>query len=551
MKSTMIARALVVVAMLSLTVSVFAQGRGRGGGRGGAQAPAPNATFESIVDAGAQPENWLTYNGNYASHRHSPLTQITPDNVGDLELKWVYQSRSLEIHEVTPLVANGVMYTIDSPNNVRALDARTGAILWQFNHTPEAGARNCCGRLSRGVAVLDNRVFLATLDAWMIAIDAITGQELWRTQADDYTQGYAFTHAPLVIGDKVIAGTAGGEFGVRGWIAAWDVETGEEVWRFHTVPSPDQPGGDTWSGDSWLHGGAPIWVTGSYDPEANLMYWGTGNPGPDWNGDLRKGDNLYTCSVVALNPDTGKMKWYFQFTPHDVHDWDANQTSILLEGKVKGQQRKLLATANRNAFYYLLDRETGEYLHAVPFAKQTWAKEIDKRGRPVLLPDSEPSAEGTLVFPSLQGATNWFSPAYSRQTGLFYVAVREMGSYYYKTDVEYEPGEFFLGGGEQALQGDDAKGYIKAIDALTGEIKWSFDLHSPPWAGVMASAGGLVFAGTNEGNFFALDAFNGTPLWNFQTGAAIRANPISFGIGNKQYITIASGNAIYVFTTEN
>jgi alcohol dehydrogenase (cytochrome c) len=245
------------------------------------------------------------------------------------------------------------------------------------------------------------------------------------------------------------------------------------------------------------------------------------------------------------------MKWYFQFTPHDVHDWDANQTSILLEGKVKGQQRKLLATANRNAFYYLLDRETGEYLHAVPFAKQTWAKEIDKRGRPVLLPDSEPSAEGTLVFPSLQGATNWFSPAYSRQTGLFYVAVREMGSYYYKTDVEYEPGEFFLGGGEQALQGDDAKGYIKALDALTGEIKWSFDLHSPPWAGVMASAGGLVFAGTNEGNFFALDAFTGTPLWNFQTGAAIRANPISFGIGNKQYITIAAGNAIYVFTTED
>jgi alcohol dehydrogenase (cytochrome c) len=550
MKSTMIARSLVVVAMLSLTVSVFAQGRGRGGGRGGAQAPAPNATFESIVDAGAQPENWLTYNGNYASHRHSPLTQITPDNVGDLELKWVYQSRSLEIHEVTPLVANGVMYTIDSPNNVRALDARTGAILWQFNHTPEAGARNCCGRLSRGVAVLDNRVFLATLDAWMIAIDAITGQELWRTQADDYTQGYAFTHAPLVIGDKVIAGTAGGEFGVRGWIAAWDVETGEEVWRFHTVPSPDQPGGDTWSGDSWLHGGAPIWVTGSYDPEANLMYWGTGNPGPDWDGRGRLGDNLYSCSVIALDPDTGELVWHYQFSPHNEFDWDATQTPVLVDAEFEGEDRKLMLFANRNGVYYVLDRVTGEFLLGRSFVKTNWVDGFDENGRPNEVAHS--TQEGTLIYPGNQGGTNWYPPSYSPSTGLFYIPTWENTSTTYRLGEEppeFHEGETFAGpfpgGGNNA---EDIYSAVRALDPITGDRVWEYRLSArSSEAGILTTATDLLFSGSRDGTFLALDAETGESLWEVQLGAAVEAGPMSYAVGGDQYVAIQVGHTMFNF----
>jgi alcohol dehydrogenase (cytochrome c) len=444
------------------------------------------------------------------------------------------------------------MYITEPPSTVTALDLATGRPLWSWTPQMPPDVRALgFPPVNRGVAILDETVFVGTLDAHLVALDAKSGTVRWNVKVADNATGHAITSAPLVIKDKVVIGISGGEAGIRGFLDAYDAATGQRAWRFWTVPGEGEPGIGTWEGDSWKTGAGATWVPGSYDPELNLLYWGTGNPGPDWNGDSRRGDNLYTCSVVALNPDDGKMKWYFQFTPHDVHDWDANQTPILIDGRYKGKNRLLLATANRNGFYYLLDRETGEYLHAVPFSKQTWAKGIDRRGRPEVLPNTEPSEEGTLVFPSLQGATNWFSPAYSRQTGYFYVAVREMGSYYYKSDVEYEAGEFFLGGGEQALTGDDANGYVKALDATSGEIKWSFDLHSPPWAGVMTTAGGLLFAGTNEGNFLALDAFTGTPLWEFQTGGAIRANPMAYGFGGKQYIAIAAGNAIYVFTPEN
>jgi alcohol dehydrogenase (cytochrome c) len=402
--------------------------------------------------------------------------------------------------------------------------------------------------VNRGVAILDETIFVGTLDANIVALDAKSGAFRWKTNVADNKLGFAITTAPVVIKDKVIIGVSGGEAGIRGFIDAYNTKTGKLEWRFYTIPGEGEKGNDTWQGDSWKTGGGATWVPGTYDPELNLVYWGIGNPGPDWNGDNRKGDNLYTCSVVAINPDNGQLKWYFQFTPHDVHDWDANQTSILFDGNVKGKQRKLLATANRNAFYYLLDRETGEFLLAKSYAKQTWADGIDEKGRPIVKPNTEPSEDGTLVFPSLQGATNWFSPAFSRKTGYFYVAVREMGSYYYKSEVEYQPGQFFLGGGEQALTGDAAKGMIRAIDGTTGEIKWSFDLHSPPWAGVMATAGGLVFAGTNEGNFLALDASSGIPLWDFQTGGAIRTNPMSFAFEGKQYIVISGGNALFAFS---
>ena len=324
-------------------------------------------------------------------------------------------------------------------------------------------------------------------------------------------------------------------------------DQGERLWRFWTIPAPGESGHDTWGGDSWKTGAGATWLTGSYDPEINLLYWGIGNPGPDWNGDARPGDNLYTSSLVALNADDGTLSWHFQFTPHDEHDWDANQIPVLLDGAFNGRQRKLVAMANRNAFYYRLDRESGEFLLGKPYARQTWASGLDETGRPQVLPDSHPTEEGTLVYPSLQGATNWFSPSYSPRTGLLYIAVREMGAYYYKTEVDYEPGKPFLGGGEQALNGDQASGAVRALDALTGDLKWEFALHSPPWTGLMATAGGLTFGGTNEGNVFALDAETGELLWDFQAGGAVRSNPISFALDQKQYVVTAAGNAVFTF----
>ena len=293
---------------------------------------APNVSFERLLQSNKEPQNWLTYSGGLSSQRHSLLNAINASNARELELKWVFQSRSLDRHQVTPLVVDGTMYTIQSPNDVVALNAATGKQIWIYSYTPDPAAKNCCGRFSRGVAISGDTVFLASFDARIIAIDARNGRELWKTEpAGDPKQGYAFTHAPLVVKDKVIAGTAGGEFGVRGFIAAWDVKTGKEVWRFHTVPGPGEPGYESWSGDSWMHGGAPVWVTGSYDPETNLTYWGTGNPGPDWDGAGRLGDNLYSCSVIAIDPDTGQLKWHYQFSPHNEFDWDSTQVPVLAD----------------------------------------------------------------------------------------------------------------------------------------------------------------------------------------------------------------------------
>jgi alcohol dehydrogenase (cytochrome c) len=402
-------------------------------------------------------------------------------------------------------------------------------------------------RVNRGVAVLGDNVYIGTLDAWLFALDAKSGLVRWKTEVGENRLGYSITVAPLAIDGKVIVGVSGGEMGIRGYLDAYDAASGERLWRFWTIPGPGEPGNETWGGESWKTGAGPTWVTGSYDSELDLIYWGVGNPGPDWNGDLRPGDNLYTCSVIALEAKTGKLRWHFQYTPHDTHDWDSNQIPLLVDATLGGEEKKLLVQANRNAFFYLLDRATGKFLRATPYVKQTWAEGIDPKGRPIVLPNTEPSIEGTLVYPSLQGATNWYSPSFSPQTGLFYVAAREMGAIYYKREAEYEPGGPFMGGGESRLDGDEAYGAIRALDVATGEQRWEFRLRTPPWSGVMATAGGLVFGSSEEGNVFALDAATGAPLWRFQTGAPSRSNPMSYAFSGHQHVAVASGSSLFVF----
>jgi alcohol dehydrogenase (cytochrome c) len=500
--------------------------------------------------------DWLSYSGGYRSERFSPLAEINRENVGNLKVIWAYQMQPTEmpgagLQETTPLVADNIMYLTESPSSVSALDARTGRLLWHWSpDISEEVLHIGFPKVNRGAAILDGTLFVGTLDARLFALDAGTGAVRWEVDVADNAIGFSLTLAPLVVGNLVIVGMSGAEAGVRAFIDAYDAETGKRVWRTYTVPAPGEPGSETWGGDSWQTGGGSTWLTGSYDSDLDLLYWTTGNPAPDWNGDLRPGDNLFTCSLLALDPASGEIRWHFQFTPHDTHDWDANQIPVLIDGEVEGETRSLIALANRNAFYYLIDRQTGEFVHASEYSKQTWAAGIDGTGRPIVLPDKEPSEEGTLVWPSLQGATNWFSPSYNPQTEQFFVANRRMGAVYYKADAEYEPGTPFLGGGEQALSGDDASGAVVALNAFTGERLWEFPLQTPPWSGVMATAGGLVFGASNEGYFFALDHSTGEPLWRFNSGAHIRTNPMGFAVDGKQRVAITGGQTLFVFGLE-
>jgi alcohol dehydrogenase (cytochrome c) len=523
---------------------------------------AASCTFVAVISVAAQVDSarlakgttdagdWLMYSGSYQSHRFSPLTQISRDNAARLRPLWVYQPSGTGLLEGTPIVADGVMYVTAAPASVAALDLKSGRTLWEWSRAIPATVLNLgFPRVNRGVAILDKTLYVGTLDGYLVAIDAESGAERWIVQVGENPTGHAITAAPLVADGRVIVGVSGGEAGIRGFLDAYDAKTGKQVWRTWTVPSPGEPGSDTWPGDSWVHGAGATWLTGSYDPSLKLIYWGTGNPGPDWNGDARKGDNLYTASLLALDVDTGKIRWYFQFTPHDVHDWDANQIPVLVDGSINGQSRALVVTANRNGFFYVLDRRTGEFLLGTPYAKQTWANGLDDKGRPLLVADMEPSEKGTLVYPSLQGSTNWSSPSYSPATGFLYVPVREMGSIYYKSLVEYRPGTYYTGGSERRLD-EESWGAVRAIDVKTGKPAWDFKLPTPPWAGVMSTAGGLVFGGSNEGNFFALDATTGKPLWQFQTGGPIRSGPMSFLADGKQRVAVSGGHALFVFGIE-
>ena len=505
-------------------------------------------TSERLLKASEEPENWLMYSGQYNSQRHSRLTAIDKSNVDQLEVKWVKQLETLADVETTPLVVDGVMYLTQSPSNVFALDASTGSQFWSYEHRLPEKLSLCCGRQNRGVAILGETLFLGTLDAKLIALDAKTGTVQWETQSADPNTGYSKTAAPLVIGDKVISGIAGGEYGIRGFLDAYDAETGELAWRFYTIPGEGEPHNDTWEDDSWKTGGAPTWITGAYDPELNLVYWGTGNPGPDWNGEAREGDNLYSDSVVALDADTGELRWHFQFTPHDVHDWDATQIPILIDIEFDGRPRKLMLFPNRNAFFYVLDRVTGEFLRGTPFAKQTWAERIDENGRPIRIPGMFPSEEGVLVYPSVNGAANWWSNTYSPRTELLYVVTYDGADTFFIGEDEYVPGEMFLGGAPERLVPQETyASMIRALEPRTGDTRWEFPLQPKTQSGLLSTASDLVFGGSVDGYFYALDAVNGTELWRMNVGGNVKAAPISYMVGTVQYVTVAAGNSILTF----
>ena len=505
-------------------------------------------TWERLVNAESEPENWMMYSGTLDSQRYSRLNQINTGNVTELEMKWSYQIPVIDRAETVPTVVDGVMFITEAPSNLTAVDARTGRVYWRYDHELPEDLRICCGRNNRGVAILGETLFMSTLDAHLVAIDARTGNVLWDVEVADYEAGYSKTAAPLIVKDKVVTGIAGGEFGIRGFIDAYDPVTGELEWRTYAIPGPGEPGNDSWSGDSWKTGGAATWITGSYDPELNLIYWGTGNPGPDWNGDVRLGDNLYSDSALALNGDTGEIAWHFQFTPHDVHDYDSIQVPILADIEYQGSTRKVMMWANRNAFFYTIDRETGEFLEGEAYASQTWAQGLDPNGRPIRVPGMAPTYEGILVSPPIVGATNWYSPGYSQQTGLFYVTSFDGEQEFFKRDEEYEEGERFTGGGGRYNQPMDAfHSSIRAINPATAEIEWEFPIMPRSSAGITTTAGGIVFTGSADGYFFALDAASGEELWHISLGARVHAAPMTYAIDGQQFVTIASGNVVYTF----
>ncbi len=512
-------------------------------------------TYERILHADEEPGNWLTYNRAYSSQHHSLLDQVNRENVGDLELKWVFQSRSLEKFEMTPLVVDDVMYAVQMPNDVVALDALTGRKFWQYNHFTDGVVNVCCGRINRGLAILGDTLYMGTIDGKLVALDAKTGGVVFTKQIVDPTGGYSLTHAPLVLKDKLIVGSAGGEYGIRGFIAALDPKNGDEIWRFNTIPGPGEPGHETWSGDSWKRGGGSIWLTGSFDPDLNLTYWGVGNPAPDWNGDVRLGDNLYSDSVVALDADTGELKWYFQFTPHDEWDWDSVQIPVLVDREWEGRQRKLMLWANRNGFFYVLDRETGEYLHGKNFVRVTWAEGLDENGRPIKIPGASPTREGVRVWPSVQGATNWYSPAYSAKTGLFYVSTWEYSSVYHKGDPTYTRGNRYVGSLPRGVYPNTMKdseeqqghGAIRALSPSTGDMEWEFRMTGIGESGILSTAGDLLVTGSREGYVLVLDSFTGENLLSINLGGIAVASPITFTAGGQQRISICAGNSMFVF----
>jgi alcohol dehydrogenase (cytochrome c) len=509
----------------------------------------PNVSFDDV--AHPKPGEWPSYHGQLSGNRHSDLRAIDKDNVKDLAMRWLFSVPGSERLEVTPIVVDGVMY-VTTANQCFALDARNGKLIWRYRRPLTKGlAGDAAGGINRGVAVAGNRVFMVTDHAHLIAINRATGELAWDIEMADHRQNYGATSAPLVVKNLVISGTSGGDEGVRGFVAAYKADNGQEVWRFWTAPLPGEPLAKTWIGKALEHGCTTAWLTGTYDATADLLYWTTGNPCPDYNGDERKGDNLYSDSVLALNPADGKLRWYYQFTPHDLHDWDAEQTPMLVDTIFGGRQRKLLVQANRNGFFYVLDRITGQLLLAKPFVqKLTWASSIGADGRPQVLPESDPSPQGAKACPSVEGATNWMSTAFHPDTGLFYVMALEKCTIYKKSDDVWKAGESYYGGGTSNVPNEPGQKVLRALDLQTGKIVWEYAQTGPAdtWGGVLSTAGGIVFAAEDSGAFTALDARTGAVLWSFGANQTWKASPMTYLAGGTQYVAVAGGPNIMSFS---
>lgn len=514
-----------------------------------------NVDNEQLLDAARRPGEWLTYNGDMSGHRHSALDQINAGNVGQLKVAWAAQLRqATKPLSATPIVAGGLIFVTEAPDGVVALDATTGQLVWRYRRPIDpAKLPLCCGAFNRGVAVFGNRVFVGTLDAHLVALDAVTGLKVWEAEVAPAAKGYSITSAPLALDGQVIIGVAGGEFGIRGLIASFSAQDGRRIWQFDVVPAKGESGNESWAGDSWKSGGGSTWSTGAYDKALDLIYWTTGNPWPPLDGSVRKGDNLYTNSVVALDRRTGKLKWHFQFTPSDVHDWDAAQQPVLADVDWKGQTVPALLLANRNAFYYVLDRRDGRFLSATPFVKQSWAKGFDAKGYPQRNPESEPSREGTLTWPWMHGGTNWWPPSYDPKRRLHFVPTVDAATMYLSVTGEYTPGQMTMGGATRLAAGQPAVMAIKAIDPQTGQSRWSTRLDRGDFhqysriCGLLSTDGDIVFGGF-EDRLVALHADTGAMLWQFSPGGLTNAAPVTYLAGGRQYVAVIAGNVLFTFS---
>jgi len=548
-----------------------------------AQAP---VTYERLSNAAKEPQNYLMYGGDYFSSRFSPLTQITPANAKNLSLSWVYQSAVSGSWESTPLVVDGIMYVTQRPNDVVALDAATGRVFWIYHYNNDPKVTVCCGANNRGLAIMGDTLYMGTLDAHLVAIDTKSGHPLWKSDVADSKAGYSLTMAPLAVKDEIIVGVGGGEYGIRGFIAAFDAKTGKQRWKFYTIPAPGEPGSETWGNckaataycdpEAWKHGAGSAWVTGSFDPSLNLIYWGIGNVGPDYNGDQRPGDNLYTCSVVALDADTGKLKWHYQFTPHDEYDYDSVQVPVLADITWKGAPLKAMLWANRNGNFYVLDRATGKFLLGKPFVKVNWMSGFDDNGKPI----QTRQPPGMPTYPAVQGGTNWYSPSYSPRTRLMYVSAWEdEGEIFGGVPVEYKEGLNFGGGNLQLFvpRADDptkpipnaptipnlrrgpinnwtdagGHGAVLALDPLTGTVKWRFRMTDVTDSGIISTASDLIFTGGREGYLQVIDARTGALIWKQNLGAQMINNPITYSVNGKQYVAAMAGLSLFTFALPN
>ena len=510
----------------------------------------PPIDGKDLLSGLANASRWLLHSGDYASTRHSPLKQITPDNVGKLAPAWSFETglgfgRQAKF-EATPIAIDGILYVTGLYNNAWAIDAKTGTAIWHYERQLTPALRVCCGMANRGFAVHGGRLYMGTLDAHVVALDIKTGKVVWDVPMIDYRLGYSSTAAPLIVKDKLIVGMAGGEFATRGFLDAYSLADGKRLWRFNTIPAPGEPGGDTWPAGHFERGGGATWITGSYDPELNTVYWGVGNPNPDFYGGNRKGDNLYTASVVAIDPDTGKLRWHFQFTPHDEHDWDSNQIQVLADLTIGGKPRKTLVTANRNGFFYVLDRTNGAFIQAKPYVTTTWATEVDAKGRPLELPNQRPTPSGTRTCPDLAGGSSFTSPSFDPVRRLFFVSARETCQVFvsYPPPENYQLGSMVMGGGSRNRGGS---GVLRAIDPVTMHKKWEVPYGDPSYSGVLSTASGLVFAGDDAGTLMGVHAETGRVLWRHQLPGMFWGAPSTVMVDGRQLVLMPAGQTLTAF----